>query len=73
MQYTEEENDKPAPMLDLLINQCDHLEELMCLMRRQLEAMRSEDATAVSDIRFEQNELSKKLDISQRQIDRKML
>ena len=73
MEFIEEENDKPAPMLDLLIDQCDHLEELMGLMRRQLEAMRSEDTNAVSDIRCEQDELSKKLEISQRQIDRRMI
>lgn len=73
MQHLEEENEKPAPMLDLLIDQCDHLEELMGLMRRQLEAMRSSNSGAVSDIRFEQDELGKKLEISQQQIDRKML
>jgi hypothetical protein len=71
--YFEEENEKAAPMLDLLIDQCDHLEELMGLMRRQLEAMRSDDAGAVSDISLEQNELGKKLAISQQQIDRKMI
>ena len=73
MKYFEEENDRSAPMLDLLIGQCDHLEELMSLMRRQLEAMRSDDSSAVSDILHEQDKLSEKLDLAQRKIARKML
>ncbi len=73
MQHFEEENEQPAPLLDLLINQCDDLEELMGLMRKQLEAMRSADSSAVTSIRDEQDELGKKLEISQQRIDRKML
>jgi hypothetical protein len=73
MLYFEEENERPAPMLNLLIDQCDHLEELMGLMRKQLEAMRSSDSSAVTTIRGEQDELNKKLEMSQQQIDRKML
>lgn len=73
MRHFEEENEQPAPLLDLLINQCDHLEELMSLMRKQLDAMRSADSSAVTSIRDEQDELGKKLEISQQRIDRKML
>ncbi len=73
MQNIEEEYERPAPLLNLLIDQCDHLEELMGLMRKQLEAMCSADSSAVTSIRGEQDELSKKLAISQREIDRKML
>jgi flagellar biosynthesis/type III secretory pathway chaperone len=73
MRHFEEENEQPAPLLDLLINQCDHLEELMGLMRKQLDAMRSADSSAVTSIRDEQDELGKKLEISQQRIDRKML
>jgi hypothetical protein len=73
MQYSEEENEQPAPLLNLLINQCDDLEELMSLMRKQLEAMRSSDSSAVTSIRDEQDELGKKLEMSQQRIDRKML
>ncbi|HEV7644452.1 MAG TPA: hypothetical protein VGO50_10955 [Pyrinomonadaceae bacterium] len=73
MQYSEEENEQPAPLLDLLINQCDHLEELMSLMRKQLDAMRCADSSAVTSLRDEQDELGKKLEMSQQRIDRKML
>jgi hypothetical protein len=73
MHYINEDNERSAPLLELLINQCDHLEDLMGLARKQLEAMRNEDPNAVADIGSEQDELGKQLEISQQKINRKML
>lgn len=66
-------NEHSGPMINLLIDQCDHLEELMGLMRKQLEALRSDDAVTASNIETKRDEIHRKLEISQQQIDRKML
>ena len=73
MHYINEDNEGSAPLLELLINQCGHLEDLMNLARRQLEAMRNADPNAVADIGSEQTELNKQLEISQQKINRKMI
>jgi hypothetical protein len=60
-------------MINLLIDQCDHLEELMSLMRKQIEALSRQDTDAVSNIVSQRDEINRKLEMSQQQIDRKML
>ena len=73
MNYFEEKNEKPNSMLGLLIDQFDHLEKLMGLMRKQMDSLKQDDAGDLSGIINEREELNRKLDISQDEISRKML
>lgn len=73
MLYFEDKSEKPNSMINLLIDQCDHLEELMSLMRKQIEALGRDDADAISNIVSRRDEINRKLEMSQQQIDRKML
>jgi flagellar biosynthesis/type III secretory pathway chaperone len=72
MLYFEDKNEKPDSMIKLLIDQCDHLEELMSLVRKQIEALSRRDADAISNIVSQRDEINRKLEMSQQQIDRKM-
>jgi hypothetical protein len=73
MNYFEDKNEKPNSMLGLLIDQFDHLEKLMGLMRKQIDSLKQDDADDLSGIINEREELNRKLDISQSEISRKML
>ncbi len=73
MLYFEDKSEKPSSMINLLIDQCDHLEELMSLVRKQIEALSRDDTDAVSNIVSRRDEINRKLEVSQQQIDRKML
>ena len=73
MLYFEDKSEKPNSMINLLIDQCGHLEELMSLMRKQIEALSRDDTDAVSSIVSRRDEINRKLEVSQQQIDRKML